>query len=240
MVFRQEEYSIKFEWGLKGCEELLSVSDVIIIIDVLSFSTAVSIAASRGAIVYPYKWNKEGLESFAKEKGAIIASRRGNEGISLSPVSLQNLNNGDKIILPSPNGSTISLATGDLPTFAGCIRNAASVAKTAMKIGQNVSVIACGEHWSDNSTLRPSIEDLLGAGAILSYLKGTFSPEAEITRVVFEKYKNSLDRLLMLSSSGKELNEKGFIDDVQISSQLNGDKNAPLLVDGAYQSYFNE
>ena len=47
------------EWGLNGVLQFASVSDAIVIVDVLSFSTSVEIANSRGAIVYPYRYRDE-------------------------------------------------------------------------------------------------------------------------------------------------------------------------------------
>ena len=51
--------------------------------------------------------------------------------------------------MPSPNGSHLSMLTGDVPTFAGCFRNAAAVAAAAAEIGPVVGVIAAGEVWAD-------------------------------------------------------------------------------------------
>ena len=52
-TFNQHEFDIRLEWGLKGVEILAPISDVIIIVDVLSFSTCVDVATGMGATVYP-------------------------------------------------------------------------------------------------------------------------------------------------------------------------------------------
>lgn len=54
MNSHQAEYDIRCEWDEGGVLELSRKSDVVIIVDVLSFSTCVDIATARGAIVYPY------------------------------------------------------------------------------------------------------------------------------------------------------------------------------------------
>ena len=51
MYFEQNDFEIKCEWGKQGVLWLVSVSDVIVIVDVLSFSTCIEIANSRGAII---------------------------------------------------------------------------------------------------------------------------------------------------------------------------------------------
>ncbi len=47
------------EWGLAGVEALAPHSDVMIIVDVLSFTTCVDIAIGRGGVVYPYRGTAE-------------------------------------------------------------------------------------------------------------------------------------------------------------------------------------
>ena len=54
MTYNQNEYDIRLEWGQKGVEELSAISDVVIIIDILSFSTCVDIVTSNLASVIPY------------------------------------------------------------------------------------------------------------------------------------------------------------------------------------------
>lgn len=48
--YNQSTFDIRCEWGVKGVEQLAPISDVVIIVDILSFSTCVEIATSRGAI----------------------------------------------------------------------------------------------------------------------------------------------------------------------------------------------
>ncbi len=233
--FDQNEYEVRFEWGLLGVQALAPISDVIVIVDVLSFTSCVDVVVGNGGIVFPYKGDAETLPRFAEERNAVVASRNRahHTGLSLSPHSLLNAPAGTRLVLPSPNGSRLSLATGDVQTIAGCLRNAQAVAHKASQLGKRISVIAAGERWPDGS-LRPSLEDLLGAGAILSYLQGERSVEAETAVSSFQQHQDKLLESLLRCGSGKELAGRGFAEDVQIAGQLNVSEAAPVLVDGAY------
>jgi 2-phosphosulfolactate phosphatase len=141
---------------------------------------------------------------------------------------------GTKLVLPSPNGSTLSLATGDKPTFAGCLRNAEAVAHAAQRAGRRILVVPAGERWPDGS-LRFAAEDLIGAGAVIAGLKGTLSPEASIAVSAYEAVRGQLLAVFEQCSSGRELIERGFGEDVRLASLLNCSANAPVLVGGAFQ-----
>lgn len=237
MIFSQSEFDIRLEWGEQGVNLLAPISDVVIIVDVLSFTTSVEIAASRKAIVYPYRWKNESAEEFARSLGAELAQKRRDAGFSLSPKSLRNIPPGTKLVLPSPNGATLSLATGATPTLAGCLRNARAVAGAAKKYGSRIALIPAGERWPDGS-LRPSFEDWIGAGAIISYLDGPTSPEATAARSAFLAARKELRNLLLQCGSGKELVERGFIEDVYLAAELNASDCVPTLQEGAYGSQY--
>jgi 2-phosphosulfolactate phosphatase len=236
MFFDQRNFDIKCEWGLTGIECLSPHSDVIIVVDVLSFSTCVDVAVSRGALVYPYRWRDESSVAFAESIGGVLARsrRQAQGGYSLSPVSLLGIPASTRLVLPSPNGSALSTATGQLPTFAGCLRNARAVAAAAEQIGKHVSVIPAGE--SADGGLRFAIEDLIGAGAIISHLSGKRSPEAEVAVAAFVSVQNHLLQTLQQCGSGREIIDIGFGSDIDLAAALNQSECAPLLRDGAFMS----
>lgn len=227
------DYEIGCEWSQAGLARLAPQTDVLIIIDVLSFTTAVEVAVSRGATVYPYRWHDESAVKYAESVGAVLAGPKREAGYSLSPASLVKIPAGVRLVLPSPNGSTLSKMTEGLPTFAGCFRNAGAVAKAALLIGKRVSVIPAGERWTDGS-LRVAIEDWLAAGAIISYLKGTRSVEAQMAANAFEGVRHDLLHVLMECVSGRELIEKGFTRDVELAADLDASTTAPRLIAGAF------
>jgi 2-phosphosulfolactate phosphatase len=236
MYFSQREYEVRFEWGLAGVQALAPVSDVVVIVDVLSFTTCVDIVVGSGGFILPYRGPVEALAEFAAANEAFYADRKrsGEGAYSLSPASLVTIPAGTRLVLPSPNGSTLSLAAEGIPTLAGCLRNARAVAEKAGQLGQRISVIAAGERWQQDGSLRPSLEDLVGAGAILSYLEGNRSPEAETAVTTFHSVQSNLLETLQRCGSGKELVGRGFEPDVHLAAQLNVSSAAPVLVDGVY------
>ncbi|WP_413513694.1 2-phosphosulfolactate phosphatase, partial [Myroides odoratus] len=221
---------------LRGLEELAPISEVIIIVDVLSFSTCVDIATQRGAIIFPYRWKDESAITYAQGLGAELADfkRKFTEGFSLSPTSLCTIDKGTRLVLPSPNGATLSLATADTLTLCGSLRNAKAVATYAQKQGNKISIIPAGEQWPDGS-LRVALEDMIGAGAIISYLKGKLSPESKACLRVFEDAKETLLADIKKCSSGKELIYRGFEKDVVIACELNRSTNVPVLENLSYK-----
>ena len=228
MTFDQAEFQIRCEWGLRGMEELASTADAVILVDVLSFTTALDIATSRGAIVFPYPLRDASAGAYAASLGAQVASVR-EHGFSLSPASLRNIPAGYRLVLPSPNGAALAFATRHQFVLAGCLRNATAVARRAASHGSTFAVIPAGETWPAGD-LRPSLEDLIGAGAVIASLSGSRSPEAELAAACFERFRGDLAGALRKSGSGKELIERGFARDVELAAEFDVSTNVPVLV----------
>ena len=236
MIFDQAEWEIRFEWGAEGIAQLAPISDVLIIVDVLSFSTCVDIVLSNGAIVFPYDARDDSLQEYARNKGAHAAEmvRTQSGGFSLCPTSLLTIPAGYKLVLPSPNGAALSLGVHAAKTLTGCLRNCCAVAEAANGWGRTVVVIAAGERWP-GGFLRPCVEDLLGAGAILNCLSGSRSPEAASAVAAFEGLRSEIPAILSSCSSGKELTERGFESDVALASAYNVSSTVPLLEASAFR-----
>ena len=229
-------HNINCEWGLKGIEKFKQVSDVIIIVDVLSFSTSVDIALSNGAVIFPYKFKDETSYLYARQVHAELASfGRSKEKYSLSPASLTKIEKGTKLILPSPNGAELALSTGSKPTLCACLRNCSSVADYAMKIGESILVIPTGEKWDDGS-IRFASEDYIGAGAVISFLRGNLSMESKSALYLFNSFKSNLYDAVSSSISGIELLRRGFEEDVAIASEFNVSKTVPRLVENSFKN----
>lgn len=76
-------------------------------------------------------------------------------------------------------------AASQAVVFAGCLRNATATAQAAQAKGERVSVIAAGERWEDDDSLRPCLEDWVGAGAIVHQLMGPRSSDARAAEAAF-------------------------------------------------------
>jgi 2-phosphosulfolactate phosphatase len=227
------------EWGPNGVEMLRDRVAVVVIVDVLSFSTAVDVATRRKARIHPFPHGDEAAaQAEAARVGArLAASRRaGRDQLSLSPASLMKINPGERLLLPSPNGSRLSLACGRANVLAGCLRNARAVATKALKLadGGDIAVIPAGERWPDGS-LRPAIEDLIGAGAIIEAIGFDGEPETVTARDAFRSAEPHLKQTLLWCRSGRELAEREHEMDVEIAAELNVSHCAPLLRNGAYE-----
>jgi 2-phosphosulfolactate phosphatase len=143
---------------------------------------------------------------------------------------------GYRLVLPSPNGAPLSFAAGGHPiVLAACLRNAGAVARMAAGLGATFAVIPAGETWATGE-LRPSLEDLIGAGAVIASLPGNRSPEAELAAASFERFHADPGGALPQSSSGKELIERGYGRDVELAAECDVSMNVPRLMDGAFVS----
>lgn len=129
--FEQDDYRVRLDWGLQGAEAVAQTADVAVIVDVLSFTTTVSVAVEQGTAVLPYRWNGESARVFAQEQNAVLAVGRScaTAGqISLSPATLRATRPSTRLVLPSPNGSTIAHHLSSVSIcLAACFRNAGAV-----------------------------------------------------------------------------------------------------------------
>ncbi|MFE9629991.1 2-phosphosulfolactate phosphatase [Streptomyces sp. NPDC006463] len=243
--FLQAGSGARFDWGPVGAQRLAADVACLVVVDVLSFTTSVTVAVESGARVFPYAWRDESAAEFADQMDARLAVGRRMatpaSPWSLSPAALRRAPSVPRLVLPSPNGSSIAAAAGGSVVVAGCLRNATAVGHWLARHGYGtpdrpVAVIASGERWPDGS-LRPGLEDLLGAGAVLSALRkrcgATLSPEAAAAAACFEATPDVVTAVAT-SASGRELGDGGFADDVSIATELDSCATVAVLTDGAF------
>ncbi len=234
-VYGQHDFSVRFDWGPDGADAVAPGVDVVVVIDVLSFTSALSVTTARGALIFPYPW-EDGAAEFAASKRAKLAGARADGGFSLSPASFTSVQRNDRVVLRSPNGATICwrlTATG-VRVVAGCLRNASAVGR--FLAGGTVAVVAGGERWGGAAVgIRPCLEDLLGAGAVLSGLpQNECSPEALAAVAAYQRFETNLPETLMNCVGGRELTAWGYPEDVRMAAAFDADPTVPVLTDEGY------
>ncbi len=244
----QAGYDRRFGWGRRAVRAAVERGDVIVLVDVLSFTTCVGAAIAHGATIHPFPMREpEAAAAYAAEVGATVrtgdlddpSGRR-----ALSPVGFGPEDAGRSWVLCSPNGATCSRMAADAPAvFAACLRNATAVGRAASQAAAAcdaaLTVVACGELWNEShegeNVLRPALEDALGAGAVLAAAGGARSPEAEACTAQWLACADRVEELVTQCASGRELVERGYADDVAFAWALDVDTGVPRLSDGAYR-----
>jgi 2-phosphosulfolactate phosphatase len=245
-AFGQSQYQVRFDWGIQGMDAVAADADVVVVVDVLSFSTTVELAVTHGVDVLPSA--PDTAAALAKERRATLAGARGiGPGLSPASITAESLVGVDRLVLPSLNGSRLVAAIRDsrAQVVAGCLRNAVAVARWALlQQGDKgdrfvIAVIGAGEEREDG-TLRFALEDLLGAGAVIDALAEVgidyCSPEAAAAASAFTGLRNATGHLIGASASGRELSERGFRGDIDLAIELNASDTVPVFREFAFSS----
>ncbi|MGN5240469.1 MULTISPECIES: 2-phosphosulfolactate phosphatase [unclassified Rhodococcus (in: high G+C Gram-positive bacteria)] len=239
---RQRDSRIRFDWGLRGAAAIAEGADVAVVVDVLSFTTTLSVALDAGIDVLPYRWRDETAAAHAAAHDAVLAVGRRDATpgeVSLSPGTIRSVRNVERMVLPSPNGSSIAydLDSRASTCLGASLRNSHAVAEWIARHHPTavVAVVAAGEKWPDGS-LRPAVEDLWGAGAVIAELVETFgpeslSPEADQARCAWVAVADRVAGALRDCASGRELAQIGFARDVEIASEVRSSDCVPVLID---------
>ena len=244
---RQTDFALRLDWGPTGAGAISSACDVAVVVDVLSFTTTVTVAADRGVGVLPYRWGDDGgARAVADAHGATLAvgrSRARHGEVSLSPLSARAARDLHRLVLPSPNGATISARLGtEVPAVvAVSLRNRCAAAEWLLARcapdDLRVALVCAGERWPDG-TLRPAVEDLWGAGALADLLlqRGwrDVAPEAAAAAVAFRAVQGDVRAALRASASGRELIDAGYSGDVDVAAELDAGAAVPVLRDGTF------
>lgn len=253
----QQSYDVRLDWGPTGGAAVARGADVAVIVDVLSFTTTLGIAVARGTRVHPFPWKDERAAAYARDRDAVLAVGRFEaRGLavpppSLSPAQLLTAAPVERLVLPSPNGSTICAALGSpaprsaAPTVVGAsLRNRSAVARwlaPRLADGAVVAFVPAGERWPDG-TMRPGLEDLWGAGAVLAALDLggpdlgglRVSPEAQHAASSYSSVAGDLPAALAACASGRELVAVGYAADVAAAAEVDADDVVPVLTDDGF------
>jgi 2-phosphosulfolactate phosphatase len=241
----QSPAGVRFDWGRPGARAIGTPGAALVVVDVLSFSTAVTIAAGRGTAIYPRPWPDPGIEAFAAACHATVAVSRHQASRerpwSLSPASLTGGPLPLRLVLPSPNGSAIAAAATSGRVLAGCLRNATAIARWLEHHGfstadRPAAIVAAGEHWPGGEP-RPALEDLLGAGAIIAALtpQAGRSPEAAAAEALWRACRGRAREFLAGCTSGLELTAAGYVTDITLAAEHDAQDTVPLLSGRAFR-----
>ena len=198
------------------------------------------------AEVLPYRWRDASATAYAAERGATLAAGRFEGG----PGSCQPVAGGDEravvgrdqLVLPSPNGSTISaaLADADLTVVAACLRNRARSPAGSRRDSRRVR----SSRWSRPASAGPTAacgRPLRICGvpdAVIAALldpDGGLSPEAAPrVRSPIGAARPTLADAPRGCASGQELIAAGFGDDVEVAGRVDVSDVVPVLADGAF------
>jgi 2-phosphosulfolactate phosphatase len=238
---------VHVEWGAIGAKLAASRGDIVAIVDVLSFSTSVIVVLANGATALSYS-NQEIQEQGGREKveirlnAQIISRDRASteSRFSLSPVSLKTVTPNDRIVLTSINGAHCVASASKSPiVIIGALINRRATAEAITRLlhlneAIRCTLVACGELWSsilpDQEGMRPSIEDLIGAGAIAEALSSEFplSMEAQNAVQIFNSNRDDLFHVLSSSISGRQLISRQFEGDVELASDLDSEREVAV------------
>jgi 2-phosphosulfolactate phosphatase len=232
----------RLEWGRRGARVAAERGDVLVVVDVLSFSTATVTAVQHGGIIYPCAWTDDPA-ALAASLGAEAAVNRREVPergrFSLSPPTFLAIEPGTRVVLASPNGATCSRYGRTVPKLlVGALVNATAVAAALAQIlaetDLSVTVLACGERWrepNEDGELRFAVEDYLGAGAILAGLPSSLSrsPEALVCEHAFRASRDDLATIVEECGSGRELRAAGYPQDVEHCARLDVYDAVPVM-----------
>lgn len=224
--FDQSRYQVRFEWGVAGLAAL-APADVVIVVDVLGFSSSgTSRAEADGGVP------RDGTD--AADAASADATAIATYAARLDPAplvllgSLRNAAEVARAILAEQTrrGARTSIAVIAAGTIAGAIADTEPAAPEA-------GVVA--------PPLRFAVEDLLGAGAVIDALGARgidhTSPEAAAACEAFRGLRGAVRHLLTASGSGQELIERGGRDEVLAAAELDAEASVPVLRDGAFVAY---
>ncbi|WP_439593653.1 2-phosphosulfolactate phosphatase [Microbacterium sp.] len=202
--FDQHRYQVRFEWGAEGLARL-APADVVVVVDVLRFSTTVTDAVSRG-------------ESVALDAAARAVSING------APLAEAAAATGAVVLLGClRNPSAVARAVLDEQQRRGARTSIAVLA--AGELGGDESLRFAVEDLLGAGAV---IDALTTLGIDHT------SPEAAAACESFRGLRPAVRHLLTASGSGQELLERERRDEVLHASEVDAASIAPVLRDGVF------
>ena len=208
--FDQRRYQVRHDWGIEGLRRL-APADVVVIVDVLRFSTTVTDAVARGesvpldASAHAVSLNGAAVADAARESDAVV------------------------LLGCLRNASAVARAVLDIQHRRAERTSIAVIA--AGELGGR----------QPEAPLRFAVEDQLGAGAIVDALGALgidhTSPESAAACEAFRGLRGAVRHLLTASGSGQELLDRGARDEVLDAAAVDAASVVPVLRDGSFVAY---
>jgi 2-phosphosulfolactate phosphatase len=205
--FDQSGYQVRLDWGAAGLDRL-APADIVVIIDVLRFSTTVTRAIERGET-----YRLDAAAHAVSINGAAIAQHAAATGAVVLLGALRNAS-----------------------AVAAAIHTAqeSRTQRTSIAVIAAGELIARGP----GGLLRFAVEDQLGAGAVIDALTTLgidhTSPEAAVAAESFRALRRSTKHLLAASGSGQELIAQGRRDEVVDAAAVDAASVVPVLREGLF------
>ncbi|MFE5407383.1 2-phosphosulfolactate phosphatase [Microbacterium sp. NPDC056569] len=208
--FDQRRYQVRHDWGIEGLRRL-APADVVVVVDVLRFSTTVTDAVARG-------------ETTALDASAHAVSING------APVAEAAAESGAVVLLGClRNAAAVARAVLDIQ-HGRAARTSIAVVAAGELAGRGAG-----------APLRFAVEDQLGAGAIVDALGALgvdhTSPDAAAAAEAFRGLRGAVRHLLTASGSGQELLERDARDEVLNAAAVDAASVVPVLRDGTFVAY---
>ena len=224
MTFDQADFEIRCEWGLRGLRALAPVSDVVIIVDVLSFSTALDVATSRGAADL----------SLTRCSSDTVRRREARGAFRYRPRRCNRSKPGTRLVLPSPNGAALAFSANHPIVLAACLRNATRRRGARRPLGHDrrgdsgrrnlghgrPSAVRRRPGRRRRTSSRP-----FAAGSLLK--RNSRRPRSHSSANIFRQ-------CCAIAVPGGNCIERGYAMDVEIAAQLDVSRNVPRMTDRAF------
>ncbi|MFT4229137.1 MAG: 2-phosphosulfolactate phosphatase [Microbacterium sp.] len=204
--FDQSRYQVRFEWGADGLARL-APADVVVVVDVLPFSTTATDAVSRGDAV--------ALDAAAHAvsiDGAAVAAACPPGAVVLLGC-LRNASAVARAVLAEQQRREARTSIAVIAAGEAVARDAAAPLRFAVEdhLGAGAVVDALAALGVDHS-----------------------APEAAAACEAFRGLRGAVRHLLTASGSGQELLERGLRDDVLHAAELDAADAVPVLRDGRF------
>ncbi|MTK64343.1 MAG: 2-phosphosulfolactate phosphatase [Methanobacterium sp.] len=204
--------------------------DVAVVVDVLRASSTITVATQNFDKIIPVK-SIDDAKYLAKKYDAVLAGERRGAAITgfdtgNSPLEISNFH-GNVLVITTSNGTRIMEGI-KAKILIGSFVNAKAVAKEALKqASSHIEVVMAGVEG------RFAIEDYLGAGEIISYLKGYELEESALGAYMASLNEELVNNAVKNSRSARKLGELGLSEDVNFCLKRNLYDHVPVYANGS-------